>query len=106
MCVSDVISLSTHLLFCAFFHHVTFLFHQAVATKFGDQLFETDKEPLVLTLPAEAAGSLPLVIIQCRGHYGEPTFQLECPPVGSGKVIYRMAYQVLARKSWEVAREE
>ena len=75
---------------------------QTAATKCDDKLYEISKEPLVLTLPC-VKGSPPLTI-QCQGHYGEPTFQLECPPIGEEQV-YRMDYEVLAKKKWAVTKE-
>ena len=58
----------------------------------------------MLTLP-NSDEPLPPIIVQCRGHYGEPTFQLECPPVGQEQV-YKMSYEVLAMKNWVVTKED
>lgn len=59
----------------------------------------------MLTLPAGETGPLPPVIVQCQGHYGEPTFQMECPPIGQEQV-YRMDYDVLGKEDWVVRKEE
>ena len=75
-----------------------------MAIKYGDKPYEVSKEPLMLSLPGGVAGPLPPVIVQCQGHYGEPTFQLECPPVGQQQ-IYRMSYEVLAKKDWIVTKD-
>ncbi len=81
-----------------------FLF-QTAATRIGEESFETSKEPLTLTLPESVADNLPPITVQCHGHYGEPTFEMECPPLGQEQ-IYRMSYGVLARDDWLVTKEK
>lgn len=82
-----------------------FVFVQTAAIRYGEQPFEVSKEPLVLTLPGGVEGPLPPIIVQCHGHYGEPTFKLECPPTGQEEQSYRMCYEVLAKKEWIVTKE-
>ena len=59
---------------------------------------------MVLVLSGDVEGPLPPITVQCQGHYGEPTFQLECPPVGE-EAVYRMNYEVLARNNWIITKE-
>ena len=81
------------------------LHFQTIATRIGDESYETSTEPLVLTLPGSVADKLPPITVQCHGHYGEPTFEMECPPLGEEQ-IYGMSYEVLARGDWIVTKEE
>ena len=78
---------------------------QTAATRIGEESYETSVEPLVLTLPASFAEHLPPITVQCHGHYGEPTFEMECPPLGKEQ-CYRMSYEVLARGDWVVTKEK
>ena len=78
---------------------------QTAATKYGGEPLEVSNEPLTLTLPSGVEGPLPSITIQCQGHYGEPTFQLETPPVGE-EHVYNMAYEVLADKSWVITKQQ
>ena len=77
---------------------------QAAGAKYDGVNLEVNSEPLVLTLPRGKEEPLPPIILQCQGHYGEPTFQLECPPIGQEQV-YRLSYEVLAKKDWVITKE-
>ena len=65
---------------------------------------EVKQEPFSIVLPPEYSEPPSSVWLQCQGHYGEPTIQLTCPPVGS-KATYRMSYEVLAKGTWDVTQE-
>jgi len=78
---------------------------QAVAVKYAGKVYDTFKEPFTLTLPGGVDEPLPLIAVECVGHYREPVIQLECPPIGHEQ-MYRMAYEVLAQTDWVVTKEE